>query len=68
MPSRKVTVALLISTVVLLAGWDLYVALNDTPNDTISYIVLAFAQRHPIVALCVGIVLGHVFWPNRTGT
>lgn len=34
-------------------------------GDTISEVTLAFAQRHPALPFSVGVVAGHLFWPQR---
>ena len=63
---RKVTLTLLAVSAAVLIGWDVYVALNDVPNDrdTISGIVLGFARRHTIVPFAFGVLMGHLFWPQ----
>lgn len=53
---------LCVSVVVL---WDIgVVLLSRTPGATISYSVYHAAKQSPVIALFVGIVIGHLFWPT----
>jgi hypothetical protein len=63
--SQKITIAILLACAALLIGWDIYVAANPTPGDTISEITLAFAQKHPVLPFALGVIMGHLFWPQR---
>lgn len=62
--TRKVTISILVAAVLALIAWDVVVAMNPTPGDTISEITLAFAMRHPALPFAVGVVCGHLFWPQ----
>lgn len=50
-------------------GWDIYVALDKVPDNTISEIVLAFNVKHLaavfVIGLLSGFIGGHLFWPQR---
>lgn len=63
--TKKVTIGILIVAAAVLIAWDVYVAANPTPGDTISEITLGFAMRHPVLPFVVGVVCGHLFWPQR---
>lgn len=63
--TRFWTIALLISSILSLIVWDIIVAVNTVPGDTISEIVLAFSERQPFLPFAVGFVCGHLFWSNR---
>jgi hypothetical protein len=60
---RKAAAVWLISLTLLLA-YEGYAVLNSTPGDTLSEAVWKYGQ-HPMVALAVGICLGHFFWQRR---
>lgn len=62
--TRRVTIILLVAFVVVLAGWDIFAAAEPTAGDTISELVLATARRHPVLPFVVGIICGHLFWPQ----
>lgn len=49
---------------VYLVGWDIYVGVNKTPNDTISEIMLGMARRHMLIPFVLGVIGGHFFWPG----
>lgn len=53
----------------ILIGYDFVVAYDKTPGNTISEIVLDFSLKHPIVPFVLGAIMGilagHLFWPQR---
>lgn len=66
MTAKAITQYGIIATVVLWIGWDVYVAFfNNEPGDTISRVVLEWSQAWPIIPLAVGVVAGHLWWPQR---
>lgn len=68
MTTRVMTLLFIAFTIVSIAVYDTLVAVNKTPGDTISEITLHWAVRQPISVFCLGaalgIVLGHLFWPQ----
>lgn len=68
MSSRTVTLIFMAIIIVAIAVYDTLVAVNKIGGDTISEISLAWAMRHPIavlmLGLAIGIILGHLFWPQ----
>lgn len=48
----------------VLLVYELYAVFNSTPGDTLSEAVWAYAQ-HPMVALAVGILIGHFWWQRK---
>lgn len=64
--SRRLTIAILVMTAVVLIVWDIYVAVNGVSGDTISEVVLSFAQKHPVIPFVFGVVMGHLFWPQHS--
>lgn len=68
-PTKTWTLIFIAATIVSIAVYDTLVAVNRVDGDTISEITLAWAMRHPIAVMCLGmalgIVLGHLFWPQR---
>lgn len=63
--SKKITIGILIACAAILIGWDIYVAANSSSGDTISEITLGFAQKHPVVPFALGVIMGHLFWPQK---
>jgi hypothetical protein len=44
--------------------WDLLLFNSGGKPNTISHDLLVIAREYPILTLAVGIVLGHLFWPQ----
>lgn len=65
MSNKELTLIILASVIVILVGWDIYAAFSKEQGDTISSLVLAWSSRKPIIALAVGIIIGHLFWPQK---
>lgn len=60
----KVTRIMLLVVVILLIIYDIYAAVHGIQN-TISAVTLGIAEKHPVLPLCVGIIAGHLFWPQK---
>lgn len=60
---KKVTISILIAAALLLIGWDVYVAANKDSGDTISEVLL-WVSKHPVLPFALGVVMGHLFWPQ----
>ncbi len=50
---------------VLIGFWDLYAGLYYGPTATVSAFLLSVARRHPILPYLIGILTGHLFWPQQ---
>lgn len=62
--TKNVTIFFIFAAVLVLGGWDIYAAFNGTPGDTVSEIVLEASLRRPVVPFVVGVICGHLFWPQ----
>ena len=60
--TAQITAAVLVACVLLLVVFDLYMAANNVPGDTISEVVRSWAARHPVIPFAFGVVMGHFFW------
>ena len=62
--TAQITAAVLVACVLLLllVVFDLYMAANNVPGDTISEVVRSWAARHPVIPFAAGVVMGHFFW------
>jgi len=65
MNTKLLTTIIVIATIAGLIAYDIWVAIEPTPSDTISVIVLSFAMRHPFASFAAGILCGHLFWPMQ---
>lgn len=63
---KKVTKVLIILTAIILIGYDIYAAVEDTGGDTISEVMLAWAYKIPLLAYAFGVLGGHLFWPLKS--
>ena len=63
--TRKYTITILIIIALILIGWDIWVYIEPTDGDTISEITLAFAQKHPVLPFAIGVLCGHLLWPQK---
>lgn len=65
---KQITIVLILFAIVLLGGWDIYVASNAASGDTISEIILSASLRRPIIPFAAGVICGHLFWPQGDKT
>lgn len=67
-PTRWMTVALCLGCFLLLVAWDVFVASNGEPGDTISELALTALLEHPLAFMGVygglAYTLGHLTWPQ----
>jgi hypothetical protein len=56
--------SILIGMVVIVLFWDATVLLMDRPEATLSAVLMQITKENPIVAFVLGVVIGHLFWPN----
>jgi hypothetical protein len=64
--TRKWTIGILIAIAVILIAWDVYVYVEPSDGDTISEVTLAAAGKHPVIPFAIGVICGHLFWPQRS--
>lgn len=59
------TLLLVIAVIVTLVVYDLLAVERGRWEATVSWTMLRLAQKYPIVAFALGVVFGHLFWPQR---
>lgn len=64
MSTLRMTITILLAVTALLICWDAYAIGNATPGDTITEVIRGVVKRYPIIAFALGVVAGHLFWPN----
>lgn len=62
---REATIWILILTAGALAIWDTFAAIKGGSESTISRVLYEKSKAHPIISFILGLLLGHVFWPNN---
>lgn len=60
---RLTTLVLILSTTAIWTIWDLYMWLTPGKDDSISQVFLYFSV-HPVLPFLMGMVMGHLFWPQ----
>ena len=61
---KKLTGWSLVATAAGLIVWDIFVASTEEKGDTISEVLLLQAKKRPIIATAIGVIIGHLFWPQ----
>lgn len=57
--------AVAILVVLLLAAvWDIAAGYRGQAAETVSSVLQAWSIAWPVLPLAVGVILGHVFWPQ----
>ena len=65
--TRWITIALLIAFTAALIAWDIYAEVTVPDSAaTVSRIVLSWAQQHPALPFALGVVMGHLLWPQQS--
>jgi hypothetical protein len=58
------TKEIIVGIAVLVGVVDIWLVVRKGPAATISSTLLAWSKRYPIIAFLLGVVSGHLFWPN----
>jgi hypothetical protein len=61
---RNLLAIIIMGSLLGAAVWDLAVLAAGHSADQISRIILSWSRALPILPLLVGILLGHLFWPQ----
>jgi len=61
---KKATTIIMVIALLVLIGWDIYVFIEPTPEDTISEITLWWAKKTPFIPFGLGVLGGHFTWPG----
>lgn len=61
---KTYTGIILIATAVILIAWDGFVEIKAGNGATISQVIYHAACSEPAIALAVGFLMGHLFWPQ----
>jgi predicted transporter len=61
------TTAWVITLLVFVAiAFDVFIGFRRGQTNTISHQLLSIGQRYPILPLAIGVLLGHIFWPQAS--
>lgn len=59
-----ITVVLTTVVIMLAIGYDVWTLMTRGYGTTVSYNLLYFSRKYPIIAFAIGVVVGHLFWPH----
>lgn len=62
---NRLTLAFSLVIIAAIIGFDVWTLLARGYETTISWNLYMLAQKQPIVSFSIGVVSGHLFWPNR---
>ena len=63
---KKLTIWIIISTLVILIGYDAFVVLTEGTEASISSIIIVASYELPIIPFAVGFLCGHFFWRMKS--
>tara|TARA_Y100000114_G_C11748592_1_gene322987 strand:- start:90 stop:290 length:201 start_codon:yes stop_codon:yes gene_type:complete len=58
---------IIVAIIVVITVWDVAVVSMGRPDTTISAVILKLSKEHPMIPFALGVVIGHLFWPNFRG-
>lgn len=63
-PDGTKTALVLGGVAALLVGVDVLLATGNPPSKTVSRGILDWSLDHPVIPFGIGVVLGHMLWPQ----
>ena len=55
---------IILGIVLIVIFWDITIVFIGRPESTISAVILQVSKENPIIAFVLGVIVGHLFWPN----
>ena len=62
---NKTTIIVIVSAVLALIGYDVYALSVNGTEASISYTIVAWSYKYPILPFVFGFLMGHFFWRIR---
>jgi len=56
------TIIVIVLTVLLLIGWDVFAILEGGKEASISSVIITYSYDYPIIPFMFGFLCGHFFW------
>jgi hypothetical protein len=63
---KKVTTIVILATLIILVGYDVYAIAVGGTEASISSMVIMFSYKMPMATFLAGFVCGHLFWRMRS--
>ena len=55
---------IILAIIIIVSFWDITVIFMGRQDATVSAVVYQLSKENPIIAFILGVVVGHLFWPN----
>jgi hypothetical protein len=62
----NLTVLIISITTLFLIAFDIYIIAKKGKQESISAHIIRGSKKYPLLVLCFGILLGHLFWSMST--
>lgn len=62
----NLTILIIFITAVFLIIFDVFIIAKKGKQESISAHIIRGSKKFPLVVLCFGILLGHLFWSMKT--
>ncbi len=49
---------------IIITLYDIWMLWRRGYEATISWVLLTWSRKYPIIAFMLGVLAGHIFWPN----
>ena len=60
-----IAIYVILAALLAVGAVDLFLVRRGDGNPTVSSTIWDLAKQYPIIVLAVGILLGHLFWPQH---
>lgn len=64
-PYATIAAIILLTVIGLIGVYDAVAIMSSGRLATASSVVIDWASRYPVIAVLVGMILGHLFFPSR---
>ena len=55
---------IILAVILVVIVWDVGVISQGRQECTLSAVALSLCKQHPIIAFSLGVLIGHLLWPN----
>ena len=64
MNTKKLTKSFIGATILVIVAFDVYVFQGGGTESTISWTMVEWSYKYPIFPFSMGVIMGHLFWPQ----
>lgn len=62
---KKITLIVIIATIAVLIGYDIFAAVTGGMDATISAVLLKWSKEYLVIPFAAGLLCGHLFWSQK---